>query len=116
MSLSRSVVIVGYGPGLGAALAEKFAAEGYEPALIARNPESLTLAADGLSTRGVMVRLYPTDIAQAGGLAATLNKVRQEAGNPEVVIYNAAAWRPGPVLALPRKAWTPIFAFASWAR
>jgi len=39
--MSKSTVIVGFGPGISTAVAGKFGAEGFSVALVARSPERL---------------------------------------------------------------------------
>lgn len=78
--LSRSVVVVGAGPGLGAAVARRFAREGYRPVLLARRPEQV----DGLDDA---VRLA-VDAGDPEALEAAFAQVRSAVGDPEVLVFN----------------------------
>ena len=83
--LTRTAVVVGAGPGLGLALARRFAREGYALALLARAPERLDLAdLPAASTHAV-------DLADRTALAAALADVRSRHGDPEVLLFNASA-------------------------
>ena len=77
-------LIVGAGAGLSASLSRLFAAEGMRVALAARNVDKLsTLAAE---TRAIAVAC---DTAEPAQVNALFNEVRQNLGEPTVVVYNA---------------------------
>jgi short-subunit dehydrogenase len=96
----KHAVIVGYGSGLGAAVARRFAQAGFSLALIARDAEKLASAAAAYAGQGIEAHDFPADAGNAGALAGALDLARRRLGDPDVLVYNAAAWRPGPVLAL----------------
>ena len=85
MPLTRTAVVVGAGPGLGLALARRFAREGYAVALLARSPERLDLA--GLPAAST----HAVDLADRKALVAALEAVRERHGDPEVLLFNASA-------------------------
>jgi NAD(P)-dependent dehydrogenase (short-subunit alcohol dehydrogenase family) len=85
MPLTRTAVVVGAGPGLGLALARRFAREGYALALLARAPERLDRADVPEAT------LHAVDLADRGALAEALAEVRRRHGDPEVLAFNASA-------------------------
>ena len=58
---NQTAVIVGAGPGLGAALARKFASQGFNLALAARNVDRVAALAKELEGTGVKVRVIATD-------------------------------------------------------
>jgi len=92
-------VIIGYGPGVSGAVAEAFAKEGYPLALIARDTAKLDAAVTAFRANGVEARGFAADAGNAAALTTSLNAARDAFGNAEVLVYNAALWRPGPVLA-----------------
>jgi NAD(P)-dependent dehydrogenase (short-subunit alcohol dehydrogenase family) len=74
--------VIGLGPGLGAALARRFAAGGYTVLGLARDPGRIA-AAPGLIP-------WRADAADTAGLAASLRDGAAAAGGPiDVLIYNA---------------------------
>lgn len=78
-------VIVGVGPGNGAAFARRFAAEGYAVALIARRPEPIkVLAAELPNARG-----YACDVTDAASVESIFARIRAELGDPDALVYNA---------------------------
>jgi NAD(P)-dependent dehydrogenase (short-subunit alcohol dehydrogenase family) len=92
-------IIIGYGPGVSGAVAEAFAREGYPLALIARDTVKLDAAAAALRSKGFEAQAFTADAGDAAALTAALAAVRTAKGDAEVLHYNAALWRPGPVLA-----------------
>lgn len=76
-------VILGYGPGLGAAYARRFADAGYDLALLSR---SGTEPLDELSTEA---RAYRCDAADPASVRAALDRVEQTQGSVDVLVYNA---------------------------
>ena len=85
--------IVGVGPGIGMAVARRFAKEGFQLALLARNPESLATYAAELQTQGATVHTYPADAADFASLTAAFTALHQQQGNTQVLVSNAAVWR-----------------------
>jgi NAD(P)-dependent dehydrogenase (short-subunit alcohol dehydrogenase family) len=90
--------IIGYGPGVSGAVAEAFAREGYPLALIARDPSKLDSAVQALRSKGMDARGFTADAGDAASLTAALAAAKADLGDAEVLHYNAALWRPGPVL------------------
>lgn len=84
--------IVGAGPGIGAALAETFAGEGYDIVLLARGPSKLReLCAELTRKTGRYVAAYAADAGDEISLKQGLDIARADFGDPQVLIYNAAA-------------------------
>lgn len=81
-------VVIGVGPGNGAAIARRFAAEGYATALVARSPELIDDLAREL---GRSARAYRCDVADPVALAATFDKIRDELGEADILVYNAGS-------------------------
>ncbi len=80
-------VVVGVGPGNGAAFAKRFHHEGYAVALLARSDEFGKQLASGLSD----ARAYACDVGDSASVERAFGVLRQELGEPEVVIYNAGS-------------------------
>jgi NAD(P)-dependent dehydrogenase (short-subunit alcohol dehydrogenase family) len=83
----RVCVVTGVGPGTGAALVRRFAADGYRVAMIARDAARL----DKLAAEVPQARSYPVDVADLDALRAALARVRSELGVPSVLLHNAVA-------------------------
>jgi NAD(P)-dependent dehydrogenase (short-subunit alcohol dehydrogenase family) len=85
-------VVVGAGPGLGLAIGARFAREGYRLALVARSPEKLDLSA---LPGAVAPVLAAADVGDEAALRGAFRLVREQAGDPDVLVYNASAFIPG---------------------
>lgn len=96
--MADNCVIVGYGPGVAAGVARAFGAEGMSLALIARNAAKLDSAVSELARDGREGAGFAADAGDPASLAAAIEAARQRFGDPAVLVYNAAVWRPGPVL------------------
>jgi NAD(P)-dependent dehydrogenase (short-subunit alcohol dehydrogenase family) len=82
---SPVAVVTGVGPGTGAAIARRFAREGYAVAMLARDRNRLTL----LEREIAHTRAYPCDVTDEAQLDATIAAIRTELGAPKVLIHNA---------------------------
>jgi NAD(P)-dependent dehydrogenase (short-subunit alcohol dehydrogenase family) len=80
-------VVVGVGPGNGAAFARRFAAEGYAVALLARDPTFSSELAATLPE----ARAYACDVADADAITRTFEAIRRDLGEVEVLVYNAGS-------------------------
>ncbi len=79
-------VIVGAGPGNGAAFARQFSRAGYKVALLARGQEGL----DALAREIAGTRAYPYDATDPADAARVFARIRDELGPPQTLIYNAS--------------------------
>lgn len=98
---NRTAVIAAAGPGLGAAVARRFAREGYDGTLLARHRERLeALAAEvttiGHAAGGSAHAALPVDLLDRGALRDAL----AETPAPEVLVCNGGAWREADPLAV----------------
>lgn len=83
-----TIAIVGAGPGLGAAVARRFGAEGFAVALVSRNQERLDQLAADLEADGVTARGYAADVRDPESLVAVLDQASDELGTIEVLEYS----------------------------
>ena len=82
-------VIVGVGPGLGAALARRFA-KGYAVALVARKADYLASLAKEIEADGGEALAVPADVSDPNQIGSAFARIRSELGAPDALLYNAA--------------------------
>ena len=88
----KVAVIVGAGSGLSAALARRFAKEGFRIALAARDTAKLAALADETGAK-----TYICDVSQAADVDKLFDAVQADLGTPDVAIFNAARRARGPI-------------------
>ena len=99
-SISPLAVIVGVGPGLGSALAARFAAGGYALALLSRSEHARQSALEEIAAQGHTGHGYDCDAGDAASVAGAFARVREAQGQPSVLIYNAGMFLQGGILEL----------------
>ncbi len=83
-----TIAIIGAGPGLGAAVARRFSAEGFSVALISRDQAKLDLLAAQLQDGGATARGYAADVRDPASLEAALERAVAELGPISVLQYS----------------------------
>src|ERR671920_1970551 len=96
----RVAAVLGVGPGLGAAVARRFAGEGFGVALMARREESVAGIREKIEGGGGTALPVSADATDPDSVAAAFELVRGELGDPEVFVYNAGAFQMGGILDL----------------
>ena len=96
----RVAAVLGVGPGLGAAVARRFASEGFGVALMARSEESVAPVREEILDKGDTTLSVSADARDPDSVAAAFGRVRVELGDPEVLVYNAGAFQVGGILDL----------------
>ena len=85
MSKHKTCLITGIGPGTGRALVERFAADGYQVAMLARSHDRLQEIENG--TPGS--HAFPCDVSETAQLTAQVEAIKSSLGAPTIVIHNA---------------------------
>jgi len=75
MSDPRHLMLVGAGPGLGAAIARRFARDGYRLTLVARSEQAIATIAQQLRATGTDVAVVLADAGDPELLRAALSPV-----------------------------------------
>lgn len=84
------LIIVGAGPGIGLATAQRFGSEAFKVALIGRREQRLQDFQSQLKSAGVRSIYREADCAREASLNQALVEIQAEAGRPAVLLYNAA--------------------------
>ncbi len=89
-------IVAGVGPGMGLAIARRFAAGGHRIALVARSRDKLASYAAELG-RG---SAHPADLSDPADTARAMAEIRAAEGPAATLVYNAGVWNETPAMAL----------------
>jgi short-subunit dehydrogenase len=95
---SRHLLLVGAVPGLGVAVARRFAQGGYRVTLVARSTDGLERLADELADTGADIDTASADAGDPEELAARLSALYRRDGAPGLIVYNAVMGAPDHLL------------------
>ena len=84
-----SEVEVGVRWGVGGAVAQKFAQEGFFTVLTTRQETNASRLASAIREQGGECMIVELDLVSQESIATAFAKIRSEAGDPDVLIYNA---------------------------
>jgi short-subunit dehydrogenase len=90
----RRLLLVGAGPGLGLAVARRFAAGGYRVTLVARSTDGLAHLAGSLGDTGAQIDTIVADASDPEVLGARMAELYNQQGAPGLIIYNAVMGAP----------------------
>lgn len=99
--MAKTIIIVGYGVGISAAVAEKFGKEGFQVALVARTKDRLEASALELARKGIKAAAFPADVTDLGAIASLVGRVKETLGPVTAIHWNAYAGGPGDLLTMP---------------
>ncbi|MDR3512760.1 MAG: SDR family NAD(P)-dependent oxidoreductase [Caulobacteraceae bacterium] len=91
--MPRTIVVVGYGPGVSASVAEKFGAEGFAVALVARGEAKLAAGVEALKAKGITAGAFPADAGDPAAIRGAIAKARAALGPVGVLHWNAFSGR-----------------------
>jgi NAD(P)-dependent dehydrogenase (short-subunit alcohol dehydrogenase family) len=80
---------VGVRWGVGGAIAQKFAREGFFVVLTTRSEPNASALAAAIREQGGACAIVELDVASQDSIAAAFARIRDDAGDPDVLIYNA---------------------------
>jgi len=87
--MSKSIVVVGFGPGISTAVADKFGAEGFSVALVARSQERLDAGVAALKAKGVTAAAFAADAGRPDSIRQAIGDARAALGPIGVLHWNA---------------------------
>jgi NAD(P)-dependent dehydrogenase (short-subunit alcohol dehydrogenase family) len=85
--MTRVCAVVGVGPGNGAAIARRFAVEGYAIALLARTSACTQALAQELGR----ARAYACDVSDPAAVERAFASIKHDLGEVDVLVYNAGS-------------------------
>ena len=95
---NRHLLLVGAGPGLGLAVARRFADGGYRVTLVARGADGLGDLAGSLADTGAQIDTIAADASDPEGLGVRWLSLYSEPGAPGLIVYNAVMGAPDQLL------------------
>ena len=106
----RVCVVSGAGSGIGAAIAQGFAAAGAQVVLLDRDIDAARRVAAALAGQGARVLALACDIADEAAVLAAAQQVRSELGPVAALVNNAGLLRPGTLATVPLAEWNAVLA------
>lgn len=94
------IVVIGAGPGIGAAVARRFGRAGYDVALIARTPRRLEELGTTLQDESITTGWTPVDVTDTDMLAEAIHRFGSHSGSIQHLHFNPSAYTPKPPLEL----------------
>ena len=89
IDIDDSDLPVGVRWGIGGAVAQKFAAEGFLVALTTRSISNATALEQAIVVQGGDCMIVELDLVSEQSISSAFASIRREAGDPDVLIYNA---------------------------
>lgn len=90
---SPVLVVIGVGPGIGAAVARRFGAQGYAVHLIARSAQRLEELSSAIQAEGTTSGWSAVDITDENALTQTVARFGEQTGHIDVLHFNPSAFR-----------------------
>ncbi len=87
--MAKTIIVGGFGPGISSAVAEKFGAEGFAVALVARNAERLAEGVKALTAKGIKAAAFPADLGVPAAIKTMIGQVRAALGPISALHWNA---------------------------
>lgn len=97
--MANTIIVSGYGPGISKAVAEKFGAEGFSVAAVARNRDKLATNVAELTAKGIRAQAFPADVSDPKAVRDMVKAVRDKLGPVDVLHWNAVASGGGDLIA-----------------
>jgi len=98
-------IVTGGAQGIGAAIAERLAAEGASVAVVDLNLDKASETAERLRGSGVAAEAYQVDVAAAEAVKAVVAEIIKRFGRVDILVNNAGITRDGLLLTLSEQDW-----------
>ena len=94
----KTIIVVGFGPGISTAVAERFGSEGFRVALVARNAERLAAGVKALEAKGIEARAFTADVSHPEAARKVVAEVRAAMGPVHALEWTAYGGGAGDLL------------------
>lgn len=85
--MPKSIAVLGAGPGLGQAVARRYARGGYDVVLVARRRQPLDAFAQDVAGAGASAHVISADLADTDAMPALADQIRSLAGELDALYY-----------------------------
>lgn len=97
--MSKTIVIVGYGPGISTGVAETFGARGFNVALVGRTKERLDAGVADLAQKNITAAAFVADAGDPAAIKGAIAAAREKFGGITAIQWNAYGSGNGDLLA-----------------
>lgn len=104
----RIALVTGAGRGIGRAIAERLAMDGFHMVCVSKSPDSCGSAAEAIRESGGKAVAYPVDVADPAAVASLCETVLTEVGTVDVLINNAGITRDGLLFRMSDEDWDSV--------
>jgi 3-oxoacyl-[acyl-carrier protein] reductase len=109
-SAQRVAVVTGAARGIGAAVATRLARDGFAVAVLDLDESACAGTVEGITTAGGRALAVAVDVADAGSVAAAVERVTDELGAPGVLVNNAGIIRDNLIFKMSDDDWDAVIA------
>jgi short-subunit dehydrogenase len=85
--MPKTIAVFGAGPGLGQAVARRYAREGYDVVLVGRRRQPLDVVARDVVSAGVSAHVITADLADTDAVPALAEQIRATVGDVDALYY-----------------------------
>jgi 3-oxoacyl-[acyl-carrier protein] reductase len=109
-STQRVAVVTGAARGIGAAVATRLARDGFAAAVLDLDESACAGTVDAITAEGGRALAVGVDVADAGAVAAAVERVGSELGAPSVLVNNAGIIRDNLIFKMSDDDWDAVLA------
>jgi 3-oxoacyl-[acyl-carrier protein] reductase len=107
---SRTAVVTGAAQGIGAAIAQRLAADGHKVAVLDLSAEAAQATVDAISAAGGTALAVGADVSDASAVEAAFAQIVEELGAPTILVNNAGIIRDNLLFKMTVEEWDLVMA------